>query len=89
MSGSDVLVRVAGRAVIREVCFARVTRIRCCSHVVHILQTDIDVAIDVFDYVTRAHTHTHIHIEAEKIKWNEIQHESKYFMVISESPLNP
>lgn len=83
MSGSDVLVRVAGRAVMREVCVARVTRIRRCSHVVHILQTDIVVAIDVFDYVTRAHIHT-----LRKTKRNEIQHESKYFMDISESPLN-
>lgn len=40
------------------------TRIRRCSHVDHIFRTDVVVAIDLFDYVTRAkhsRTHTHSH----------------------------
>lgn len=71
MSGSDVLVRVAGRAVIREICVARVPRQRCCSHVVDISQTDIVVAIDVFSYVTR--THTHSHASKQRKKPNEMK----------------
>lgn len=80
MSGSDVLVRVAGRAVIREICVARVPRQRCCSHVVDISQTDIVVAIDVFGYVTRAHTHTHTHRSRGKnqMKWNSTRIEVLY-----------
>lgn len=64
------------------------TRIRRCSHVDHIFRTDVVVAIDLFDYVTRAkHSLSHTHTHSPQMKRISTRFEVIYGYL--QSPLDP